>query len=159
ATLRKQISHGLSFQLSYTYSKSMNNLTRLNDQTNGRLDWARANFDRTQRLVVSYTYLFLNFGKQEGFARALLTGWSLSGVTSVQTGTPLTLIDRSAGSIYGRAANSTITLCPGATYTDLVTPGGAQERLGRPYAANGWFNQATICSALALGDEPSGQRA
>ncbi len=159
ATLRKQVSRGLSFQLSYTYSKSMNNLTRLNDQTNGRLDWARANFDRTQRLVFSYTYLLPNFGRREGFAGALLSGWSLSGVTSVQTGTPLTLIDRSGGSIYGRAANSTITLCPGATYADLITPGGAQDRLGKPYSANGWFNPAAICNAAALGDESAGPRA
>jgi hypothetical protein len=155
ATLRKQVSRGLTFQFSYTYSKSMSKTTRLNDQTNGPTPWARANFDRTQRLVFSYSYEFPRFG-QNGFLGVVSSGWSVSGVTSIQTGSPLTLTDRNAGSVYGRAAPSTITLCPGATYADLVTPGSNRERL-----ATGWINTSVIagpnggCSLVGIGSDGS----
>jgi hypothetical protein len=146
ATLRKQAARGLTFQVSYTYSRSMSNTSRLNDQTNGPRPWARANFDRTQRLVFNYSYEFPRVG-QNGFLGTVLSGWSMSGVTSIQSGTPLTLTDRSAGSVYGRAAPSTITLCPDATPEDLVTPGGVTSRLDH------WINKSAICAAPIVGSD------
>jgi len=146
ATLRKQASRGLTFQVSYTYSKSTSNTSRLNDQTNGPRPWARANFDRTQRLVFNYSYEFPRLG-QNGFLGTVLNGWSMSGVTSIQTGTPLTLTDRSAGSVYGRAAPSTITLCPGATPENLVTSGSVTSRLDR------WIDKSAVCAAPIIGSD------
>jgi hypothetical protein len=77
----------------------------------------------------------------------LLSGWSLSGVTSIQSGTPLTLTDRRAGSVFGRAATSTVTLCPGATYEDLVTSGTTQQRL------ESWINRSAVCAAPIVGSD------
>ena len=157
STLRKQVSHGLGLQVSYTFSKSTNNTNWLNDQTNGRLNWARAAFDRTQRLVFSYTYDFPEIAQGRRFLGGLLGGWSMSGVTSIQSGTPLTLTDRKAGFVYGRAAGSTITMCSGATYADLITPGSNQDRL------IGWINKSVIagidggggCSLPGIGSDGS----
>ena len=56
ATLRKQMSNGLTFQAAYTFSKSENNMTVLNDQNNLALDKARAAFDRTHRLIANFDY-------------------------------------------------------------------------------------------------------
>ena len=56
ATLRKQMSKGLTFQAAYTFSKSENNLTVLNDQNDLALDKARAAFDRTHRLIANFDY-------------------------------------------------------------------------------------------------------
>ena len=56
ATLRKQMSKGLTFQAAYTFSKSENNLTVLNDQNDLTLDKARAAFDRTHRLIANFDY-------------------------------------------------------------------------------------------------------
>jgi len=153
-TLRKQFSHGLTFQVSYTYSKAMSDTTPVNDQTNRLDDRARLSFDRTHRLVFSYNYALPSaISPDHKFAATILNGWSLSGVTSIQSGQPLTLTDRAGGSIYGRAGTSTITFCPGMTKTDIATSGSNQERLGA------WFNTAAICAAPALGDEPSGTKA
>ena len=56
ATLRKQMSKGLTFQAAYTFSKSENNMTVLNDQNDLALDKARAAFDRTHRLIANFDY-------------------------------------------------------------------------------------------------------
>src|SRR5262249_15630789 len=130
---------------SYTYSKSTGTTSLLNDQRGPRT-WSRANFDRTQRLTFNYSYELPSL-RRSGLAGTFLSGWSMSGVTSIQTGTPLTLTDRSAGSVYGRAATSTITLCPGATYADLVTPGRATARV------NQWINASAVCQAAKVGSD------
>jgi hypothetical protein len=145
-TLRKQVSRGLSFQASYTFSKSLSNTgTWLNDQNDPRMNWIPTN--RAQRFVFSYSYEIPKFVYSGALVDKLLAGWSVSGVTSIQSGTPLTLTDRSAGSAYGRTGNATITICPGATYKDLQTSGRESARL------NQWFNNQPICSAPIIGSD------
>jgi hypothetical protein len=145
-TLRKQPSHGISFQASYTFSKSFNNTgTWYNDQNNPRANWVRTN--RIHRVVFSYNYDIPSVFRSTPFAAKLFEGWTVSGVTSVQSGAPLTLIDRRAGSVYGRTGAATITLCPGATYLDLQTSGPESTRL------NQWFNKQAICNAPVIGSD------
>lgn len=87
--------------------------------------------------------------RTNGFADAWLGGWSISGIVILQTGLPMSLTDRSAGSVYGFAGTSTITLCPGATYADLVTSGNTESRL------RNWVDKSAICSAAAIGSDGS----
>ena len=61
----------------------------------------------------------------------------------------MTPTDPNGGSVYGKAATSTITLCPGATYASLVTPGDTSARL------NNWINTSAICSPAAVGSDGS----
>src|SRR2546430_11410721 len=56
ATFRQQISHGLTFQFAYTFSKAEANTTVYNDHRNLNLDWARTNFDRTHRVITNFNY-------------------------------------------------------------------------------------------------------
>jgi hypothetical protein len=144
ATFRQQISHGLSSQFAYTFSKAETNTTVYNDQTNLNLDWARANFDRTQRLITNFTY-----DLPELRSSVLLRGWSISGILILQSGLPMSLIDRSGGSVYGFAGPATVTLCPGATNKDLPTSGSASARL------NNWINKSAICKTPAIGADGS----
>jgi hypothetical protein len=141
-TLRSPVWHDLSFQANYTYSRAMNNTSIENDQNNLALDWARASFDRTHRSTVNFDYQLPAHGR-------LLTGWSLTGILIIQSGLPMTLTDPNGGSVYGKAATSTITLCPGATYASLITPGGASARI------NNWINSAAICGAPIIGSDGS----
>jgi hypothetical protein len=143
-TLRQQVSHGLSSQFAYTFSKALTNTTVYNDQSNLDLDWARTNFDRTHRLIANFTYDLPEFR-----TNALLRGWSISGIVILQSGLPMSLIDRNGGSVYGFAGPATVTLCPGATYNDLVTPGGTTSRL------NNWINKSAICKAPVIGSDGS----
>jgi len=147
ATLRKRVSHGLTFQGAYTFSKAENNTTVYNDQNNFSLDWARATFDRTHRFIANYDYQLPVPVQRKGFAGRMLTGWSMAGIIIIQSGLPMTLTDPKGGGVYGGAGPSTITLCPGASNASLVTSGRDQSRL------NSWINAGptVICPAPTVG--------
>jgi hypothetical protein len=151
ATLRKRVSHGLTFQGAYTFSKAENNTNVYNDQNNFSLDWARATFDRTHRFIANYDYQLPVPTQGKGFAGATLTGWSMAGIIIIQSGLPMTLTDPKGGGVYGGAGPSTITLCPGASNASLVTSGRDQTRLGN------WINSgpAVICHAPVVGPDGS----
>lgn len=148
ATFRQQISRGLSFQFAYTFSKAEANTTAYNDQNNLGLDWAPTSFDRKHRLITDFSYDVPSL-MRSGFLGAASRGWSVSGIVIVQSGTPITLTDKNGSSVYGFAGTATITLCPGATYSDLVTPGNALSRL------RNWFNKSAICPVPAIGADGS----
>jgi hypothetical protein len=149
ATLRRQISKGLTFQVAYTFSKSENNMTALNDQNLLTPDKARAAFDRTHRLIANFDYQLSLPAGTSRLQRAMTQGWSLTGIVLVQSGLPMTLTDPNGGTVYGRAATSTVTMCPGATYGSLKTAGSVASRLDH------WVNASAICSPVVLGADGS----
>jgi hypothetical protein len=150
-TLSKQASRGLSFQAAYTFSKAENNTVVFNDQNNLGLDWARATFDRTHRFIANYDYQLPSPAHTNRFAGAALKGWSVAGIVIIQSGLPMTLTNPAGGGVYGGAGVSTITLCPGASVTDLKTSGRDQTRLSN------WFNAGptVICPAPVVGIDGS----
>ncbi len=143
ATLRHQLSKGLTFQAAYTLSRAENNTTVFNDQNT--LTWARAAFDRTHRVITNFNYHLPDPAAVGRLGGALLRGWSVSGIAILQTGLPMTLTDPAGGSVYGRAGTSTITLCPGASYESLSTQGSVSSRLGH------WINTEAVCAPAAVG--------
>jgi carboxypeptidase family protein len=148
ATLRQQVTHRLSFQFAYTFSKSEANTTVDNDQRNLALDWAPTSFDRRHRMITNFNYDLPSF-QRNGFLGAASRGWSVSGIVIVQSGTPMNLTDRNGGAVYGFAGAATITLCPGATYNSLLTSGSTTSRL------RSWVNKSAICGAPAIGSDGS----
>ena len=153
ATVRKQFSHGFLMQAAYTWSKSLTNSFTNTANSNNPLDTAQqygpSNFNRPQRLVVNYGY-DLPFGKHKGFAGKVAGGWNISGVTTLQSGIPLTLIDSRGGTAFGYNATTTqggysrAQLCPGVTYSQIASPGSVEQRL------NGYFNNAAFCAPPAI---------
>ena len=106
--VRQNLSHGLQFRGSYTWSKSMDDGTAWNSSVganapgfvmfplNPKLDWGLANTDIRNLGVVSGTYQ-LPFGSgMRFFADAnswrgvLASGWSMSAIGTVQSGFPFT---------------------------------------------------------------------
>jgi Carboxypeptidase regulatory-like domain/TonB dependent receptor-like, beta-barrel len=146
-TLRRHAGHGLTLQTAYTYSRAAADTSVYNDPTNLALDWARAGFDRTHRFTTNFDYELPRFAQGHGIAGALSKDWTLAGIVIVQSGLPMTLVDPNGGSVYGRAAPSTVTLCPGASYADLVTPGAPTERLSR------WIRTDALCAPAAIGSD------
>jgi hypothetical protein len=154
ATVRKRLSRGLTASVAYTFSKAEAETFFFNDLYTP--EWGAAgsssttpSFDRRHRVSLSYSYDFPTTPFQSNtFARTALGGWSLSGITTVQTGNPLTLTDANGGKIYGSAGISTITFCPGMDKSSLVTPGSTKSRL------NTWINNipTVICSAPTVGN-------
>jgi len=148
-TLRRQISHGLTFQSAYTFSKATNDTSIYNDLNDLAANWARATFDRTQRSVTNFDYQFPNPLHHAGAAAKLLNGWFTTGIIILQTGLPLTLSDPNGGTVYGEASPSTVTLCPGRTLASLATSGSLESRL------NGWIDTSALCSPSTVGSDGS----
>ena len=106
-SLNKRISHGLSFQASYTWSHSIDDtsgyedsgaapgLLRTADPYNLGLSRGDSAFDARQRFVFSYTWAIPSASKYWNnlFAREVLDGWKLAGITTLQGGFPITIFD------------------------------------------------------------------
>jgi hypothetical protein len=146
-TLRRQISHGLTFQSAYTFSKAMNDTSIYNDLNFLAANWARATFDRTHRSVTNFDYQFPNPIHHAGGMAKLMNGWFTSGIIILQSGLPLTLTDPNGGTVYGEASPSTVTLCPRRTLASVATSGSLESRL------SGWINTSALCAAPAIGSD------
>jgi len=91
ASLEKRFSHGLQFQASYTFGKSIDmasTFENLIDPVNPKRDRALSLFDARNRFVFSY-YWELPVPKYEGFKGKALNGWAVSGITTFQSGFPI----------------------------------------------------------------------
>ncbi|MBZ5516540.1 MAG: carboxypeptidase regulatory-like domain-containing protein [Acidobacteriia bacterium] len=90
-SMEKRFSHGLQFQLSYTWGKSFDQASSFENILNP-LDYRRSYslslFDARNRLVYSY-YWELPFRARRGIAGKLTNGWALSGIASFQSGFPI----------------------------------------------------------------------
>jgi hypothetical protein len=158
ATVRKQFSHGFTFQGAYTYSKTMtveyNNVANSNFAGDLGQQYGPATFSRPQRFVADYSY-DLPFGTHTGVMQKLLGGWNVSGVTVLQGGSPMTIADQTAGTLFGtngtsQAGFGRAQIAPGVTYADLATSGGVEARLGGASGGPGWFNKAAFIAPPAM---------
>ncbi len=160
-TVRKQFSHGFMMQGAYTYSKSLTNENQLtanmNDASNTAAQYGPSYFNRPSRFIMNYSW-DLPFGKHTGALDKLLGGWSLSGVTTIQSGNLFTVIDSRNGTIYGTSSTTTsggyasAYFCPGITQSNLYSTGGVESRLGGPSGGSGWFASNAFCVAPSVGD-------
>jgi len=160
-TVRKQLAHGVAFQAAYTYSKSLTNIFNASANSNLPQDMAQqygpSNFNRPQRFILNYEW-DLPFAKRNGVLGKVTEGWNLSGVTTIQQGISMTLIDTRGGTAYGNSQTtveggvSRAQMCPGKTYGDLITPGGIESRLGGNSGGPGFYNLGAVCAPPVIGD-------
>jgi hypothetical protein len=157
-TVRKQFSHGFTFQGAYTWSKDMtveyNDVANSNNAGNLAQQYGPATFSRPQRFVANYSY-DLPFGTHTGFKQKLLGGWNVSGVTVLQGGSPMTIADQTAGTLYGTSGTSQagfgrVQIAPGMSYADIATPGSVEQRLGGASGGPGWFNKSALVAPPAM---------
>ena len=162
ASLKKSLSHGVTFQAAYTYGKNLTPMSSYQGNTlgsnilrssNNPLDPAQqygpADFDRTHRVVISALWEIPGLAKGNRLGEIFLNGWNVSGITTIQTGLPLTLTDSRAGSAYFTTAVTAAplggitpraNLCPGYTVGQIETPGSVGSRI------NDYFNAAAFCA-------------
>jgi hypothetical protein len=117
-TLRKSYSHGLSFDLNYTYSHSLDNFGETQENTcavsdafNFNRTYSPSLFDRRHAFNMLLTYdLPLGKGKRwasGAFADKILGGWSVSSVYTAASGLPLAVVDTNACSTeFGSTSNN-----------------------------------------------------
>jgi len=68
-----------------------------------KLDRAVSDFDRPQRLTIGY--LWAVPGPRSGFWKYILSGWSIAGITTFQSGTPFTVANGSNRNGFGTLAD------------------------------------------------------
>jgi len=167
ATLKKDFSHGFQFLAAYTFSKSIDDaadtlgaafagafgipiLGQLvyNDQNNVASQRGVSDFDRTHRFVLNCTWNLPNLVANPNNVLAKLGGgWALSGVVTLQSGLPFSILDSGAGTLYGPATlYTTADLAPGATLSDAVRAGNVSNRV------NEFFNTKAFVPAPFVPD-------
>jgi hypothetical protein len=113
--IKKQTSHGLMFNVNYTWSHSLDDgstwhsgATTANGAAAGdayttdwmhpKLDYGNSIYDIRQRLVLNYVWE-LPFGKHHGFLGAVANGWQYNGIFSAQTGPHWSPYNRSSAKL------------------------------------------------------------
>jgi hypothetical protein len=116
------------YNVNYTYSSFISdsddilggqaNRTLPADPRNPKLDRARSGFDQPHRFVASYTYGIPKFDLGSGlikpFVDRAINGWELSGVTTLASGTPYSIL----------SANNALGVLPGQ-----IAPIGFSQRV------------------------------
>ena len=145
-SVTKRLSHGLQFLASYTFSKALSTagantsaggFTEPGDNANPNADYGRSDFNRANRFIIGYLYNFPSPRRFDKFVNGVLGGWSVSGVTTIQSGLPLTLTGTNANNVFG-ITNDRAQLAAGCSYSSLVSPGSVTSKL------NNYFNSACV---------------
>jgi hypothetical protein len=120
AALSRRFDHGLGFQVSYWYSKSLDYVSSFNvvgsaprlvagenDLAQNPFDLAAEHgpslFDARHRLVVNGSYELPSFHSAARAVRAVLGGWQLNAIATASSGTPFTVYDSANVSQQGTA--------------------------------------------------------
>jgi hypothetical protein len=106
--VEKRMSHGLQVGASYTYSHALDEQSGLglfyngNNPLNLRDGYASSDFDRTHVFNFNYVYRLADFYGKSTLAGRFTDGWSLVGLTVLQSGQPFSVVDFSGavGSLY-----------------------------------------------------------
>ena len=166
ATLKKDLSHGFQFLAAYTFSKSIDDagdslggafaggfgipiLGQLvyNDQNNVSAQRGVSDFDRTHRLVINYSWNLPQLVKRNKAIGKLTNGWSLSGIMTLQSGLPFSILDSRGGTLFGPATLfRTGDFAPDASFADVSRSGSVSSRI------NEFFNTKAFVPAPFVPD-------
>lgn len=138
-SLTKRYSNGLQFLVSYTYSKTIDSDganteangqagAAIGDQNDDRARRGPASFSRPHRFIASFIYELPGMSSGGRFTRAVLSGWRVAGVATIQSGQPLTFSGTNANNAFGYTSDRA-QLAPGCTNDDLVLGGSVRDRL------------------------------
>ena len=115
----KKISHGLQLTASYTYSHTLDEGSGVgaglfyngNDPAHPGTSYADSDFDRPHVFIISYLYNLPTIKNASRLVDAVANGWGISGVTTVQSGEPFSIIDFSgaAGSLFYSGGDDSVT--------------------------------------------------
>jgi len=109
----KRMSKGIQVGASYTYSHALDEQSGLglfyngNNPLNLRSGYGSADFDRTHVINFNYVFKLPDLANIHTLQGKVVDGWSLVGLTVLQSGQPYSIIDFSGavGSIYYSTAN------------------------------------------------------
>jgi hypothetical protein len=159
ATLAHHFAGGLYLQSAYTYSRSIDDdstvsvafVSFFNDQNNPRGSRGLSDFDHRHRSITSFVYELPFYKNTGGIMGRALGGWQTSGVLTVQSGAPFSVLDSSGGSALALDGGTSFTpgFAPGFSCRNAVTPGSDESRL------NHFVNPAAFIKAPVVGPDGS----
>lgn len=141
ASLTKRFSHGLQFLASYTWAKALSTDYASSTASNGglmvgnqydpRARYGPDSFVRPQRLIFSYVYAPPFFEHRGALVRNTLGGWKIAGVTTIQSGHPLAVLNTNVLNLYGNTAhdNDFAQLAPNCTVSQVGSSGSVQSKI------------------------------
>ncbi|PYU00051.1 MAG: hypothetical protein DMG38_09190 [Acidobacteria bacterium] len=144
--VQKRVARGLDFLVAYTYGKAMAD-TETGSVFSNNLYWKRdrgpANYDRTHALTISHIWE-IPYGRGRHWGNdltrpldLLLGGWNFSGVTTVESGLPYTVLVSNAPNVFADLSS--------------VRP----DQIGNPsvphQSATLWFNPAAFVAPQGNG--------
>lgn len=153
ASVTRRLSHGLQFLGSYTWSRTLdetsgssgNQVFELwlltNNQNNPHGNYGPTDFDRTHRGVLSFTYDLPAVRNSGLLLRHLTSGWQTTGIAVAQSGTPITILDLSAGAVYGNYSFENRAQLSGAP---ILTRGSLHKRVLGNYLNAAAFTSAPL---------------
>jgi outer membrane receptor protein involved in Fe transport len=163
ASLRKRFSHGLSFLASYTWSKSIDDVSSFNitgsasqpvagenDLAQNPFDLAaergRSMFDARNRFVLSYQWSLPFWRQPQNWYEHVLGDWQVNGIATLMSGTPFTVFDSSDNSLQGSA--------PEITGFSANRPNLIGNPNDGPHTAQEWMN---VSAFHKLAPDPLGR--
>jgi Carboxypeptidase regulatory-like domain/TonB dependent receptor len=124
ASLRKRFNHGLSFLVSYTWSKAIDDVSSFNitgsaakpvagendlaqDPFNLGAERGLSLFDARNRFVASYDWALPFWAHGQNWYQKALGGWQLDGIATLMSGGPFTVFDSNDVAAEGSAPEIT----------------------------------------------------
>jgi hypothetical protein len=155
ASLNRRMSHGLTFGVSYTWSKLLttnpaDRAVGVTDTYNLKQSYGLSTLNTPQIFVLSYVYQEPFFKNQRGLGW-LLGGWELSGIVNFQTGQSITVtqpldpFDPGTGNLSAPGAgNRGLGFLQGDATNRANQSGSAHG----PKTVNGYFNTAAFSQSV-----------
>jgi hypothetical protein len=166
-SLNKHFSHGLQFQVSYTFSRDLatdgstttgpNGGVSIGDQNNPAQRYGPDSFIRPHRFITNFTYQLPGPKDAHSWKGQALGGWMLAGVVTVQSGhllTPTYNHLAASPSIFGSYVNDRPSLSGTCGIGSYLNPGSIESNIGgtKSYINPTCFTDPAVFSA----DDPVG---
>ncbi|MEJ2008556.1 MAG: carboxypeptidase regulatory-like domain-containing protein [Acidobacteriota bacterium] len=146
-SVNRRVSRGLNLGVAYTWSKTLaNNSTDRSsaslDTYNRALDYGAASYSIPQVLIFNYIYDLPFYRSQSGFVGHVLGGWETSGITTIESGFPLTFFQyNDPFDVYGGIGIDPSAVSPRPDYV-------SGQSLSGPKTPQEWFNTAAFTDAV-----------
>jgi hypothetical protein len=144
ANFRRRLGKWLTGNFSYTWAKSLDNVSSdgaiiEHDGFNLANNRGLSDFDRTHRFTGVYV---IDFPTPKHF-KTLLGGWSLSGLATLQSGSPFTVLgNATTNARWAQPSRVRPSFVPGKTTEDARRTGRIQDRL------TGFFDPSVFTNSL-----------
>ena len=188
AQLTKRFSHGVQFNISYTYSHSLDEQSGLglfyngNNPLNLRTGYGSSDFDLTHDVTFNYVYQLPDFVKGDHWYSRLTNNFGIQGITVFESGQPYSVEDYSGAiasqyySYNDGITNPIIPLAPGYSPHQALTghsgafagvPALNANAFTIPFVSPGQngvpacgvsTGGAPVCDVFETGFGPGGQR-